>query len=166
MKELKKEKLFWKRYFGYDGDLNLIDKKIDHINLRSTEIGDQEIGWLVSRLEEIEMLDMDETNISNEAIANLTQLGSIKELRLKDNFELTDDCIGDLNNIPSLQLLHLGSTSITLEGLKKLQLKNLQHLLFSFDGEVDLSSMLILKENMPACRFIINHQVFSFDERN
>ena len=66
------------------------------------------------------MLDLDLTEISDDRIKHLENLSNLKELRLKDNPQLTDGCVVHLLKIKTLSLIHLGNTSLTIEGVKKI----------------------------------------------
>ncbi|MFZ2284024.1 MAG: hypothetical protein WAV86_09125 [Lutibacter sp.] len=62
-----------------------------------------------------------------------------------------------------LELLHLGSTSITIDGILKLNaLQSLKRLLFSMENIGE--KMLQLKSILPHCEFIINNKLYNFDE--
>jgi hypothetical protein len=166
MKKIKKEKTFWKKYFNFPDKLEDIPQAIEHINLRCTEVNDEDLEFLVGRIKLIHQLDLDQTEISNEGLKYLAQLQGLKELRLKDNYPITDGCIPYLNRLTSLTLLHLASTAVTLDGLLQLDaLQNLERLFFSADNNEDISQkMLQLKIILPNCEFIINSRIYSFDD--
>lgn len=166
MNNKKKEKYFWKKYFNFPDRLEEIPYAIEHINLRCTEVDDEDLEYLVSRIMLIEMLDLDETSVSNNGIKQLIKLKGLKELRLKDNYPINNDCIPDLNKMTGLELLHLGSTSITIDGILQLNaLQSLKRLLFSMENiENNGEKMLQLKSLLPHCEFIINNKLYNFDE--
>lgn len=165
MNKSKKEKYFWNKYFNFPDKLENISPAIEHINLRCTEVDDEDLEFLVSRIKKIDFLDLDETAISNAGVKTLTKLISLKELRLKDNYAIDNNCIPELNTITSLELLHLGSTSITIDGILQLNaLQNLKRLLFSMENTEDFDvKMLQLKSILSNCEFIINNKLYHFD---
>lgn len=65
-----------------------------------------------------------------------------------------------------LELLHLGSTSITIDGILQLNaLQSLKRLLFSMENiENNGEQLLQLKSILPHCEFIINNKLYNFDE--
>ena len=119
---------------------------------------------MVNRIASIELLDLDETNISNEAVKLLTKLQGLKELRLKGNPAINNDCVDHLCEISSLELLHLGGTSVTIDGVEKMSsLKNLKTLLVSAGDDEDVQGKLSgLAGSLPGCRFIVNYKLVSF----
>jgi hypothetical protein len=165
MKKAKKEKAFWNKYFNFPGKLEEIPQAIHHINLSCTEVDDQDLEYLVGRIRKINLLDLDQTAISNDGIKFLLQLQDLKELRLKDNFPINNGCIPYLCQLTSLELLHLGSTAVTVEGLLQLgDLQNLKRLLFSADTETDIKEKAQqLKNLLPNCEFIINGRMYNID---
>lgn len=113
------------------------------------------------------MLDLDETDITNEGIQHLAKLDFIRELRLKGIRALDNECIDHLNKINGLELLHLGGTSIDVEGVLKLKPSvSLKTLLISVDEEPQKEKMLQLRNAFPACEFILNHKVYTFDDED
>ncbi len=58
---------------------------------------------MVSKIKLIDQLDLDEKDITNEAITFLTQLQFIKELWLKGIRELDNNYSGDLNKIKGME---------------------------------------------------------------
>ena len=127
---------------------------------------DEYLELLAIHVKSIDMLDLDETDITNDGIAYLTQMDFIKELRLKGINEIDNDCISHLNTIKELELLHVRGTSITLDGLLKLNNQPaLKHLLFSTDFEKpDETKMLQLRALMPTCTFTIDGKDYDFGE--
>ncbi len=111
------------------------------------------------------MLDLNETEITNESIKLITQLEYVKELRAKGIDGLTDDCAEDLNKINGLELLHVKGTNITIDGLLKLKDQlQLKTILFSAaDIESIREKMLKLKQMHPHCEFIIDGKTYQTD---
>ncbi|MDB5227509.1 MAG: hypothetical protein JWN78_1702 [Bacteroidota bacterium] len=159
----KKEKYFWEKYFGISynqaGNLNPVVKRL---NFRDSELDDEELFFLISKMKSICQLDLDNTLVTDKGIQYLTKLESIKELRLKGCKGITQKCLHDLASMKELELLHLGSTFITLEDAKTLsRLQNLKLLLLSSDDpqEVIKKEASALRLLFPNCEININHKI-------
>ncbi|MGB8192948.1 MAG: hypothetical protein WCF67_13555 [Chitinophagaceae bacterium] len=163
MNKKKRERYLWDKYFGIENPDNL-PIYVKHANFRTSEIDDEGIQLMVKRITGIELLDLDETNITNEAVKLITKLEGLKELRLKGNHSLDNDCVEDLSRITSLELLHLGGTSVTVDGIEKLAaLKNLKKLLLSADDNENVKDKLFgLAVELPDCEFIVNYKRIYF----
>src|SRR6187399_1195593 len=89
----------------------------DHLDLRFIDdLDDAGFAYIMARVKGVNMLDLNETEITNESIKVLTGLEYVKELRAK-GCRLDDDCIHDLNKITNLEFLHLKNTAVTIDGL-------------------------------------------------
>jgi len=165
MKQIKKEKAFWNKYFNFPGGPADISPAIKHISFNCTEVDDEDLGYLVSRIKVIEMLDLELTQISNAGIKEIAKLKGLRELKLKDNYPISNDCIADLNKLTGLEMLHVRATSINIDGLLQLTaLPNLKRLFFSEEDVDSISEkMLQLKYIMPNCEFIIDGKVYTPD---
>ena len=147
---------YWKRRFGnsdakaepYGREFDL--RPIDDLN-------DEGLAYLLTPVKGVNMLNLNETEITNKSIKLLTRLEYVKELSVK-GCDVDNDCITDLNKIPGLELLHVKNTSITPDGLLQLtNLTNLKKLLFSTDGvEADKEKIMQLQAMLPGCNFIID----------
>lgn len=93
--------------------------QLRHLNVSSCDLEDQHLE-VIGKIETLELLDLDATEITNYGLFFLEPLQNLKQLRLKDNPQLTNGCIDYLARIQSLEWLHAGNTSITLTGLSKL----------------------------------------------
>ena len=164
MNKKKKEINFWKKYFNFPGGLIAIPPAIKHISFNCTDVDDEDLAYLVSRIKIIETLDLELTQISNAGIKEIATLQGLKELKLKDNYSIDNNCLPDLNTITSLEVLHLGHTSITIDGIFQLDgLTNLTQLLFSADDtNVLKDKMLLLHKMLPNCNFAINSVPYVF----
>ena len=107
----------------------------EHIDFRSWEdFDDEAFAFVMQNVKGVNMLDLNETDITNDSIRLLTGLEYVHELRAKECRHLDDGCADDLNKLTSLVFLHLKSTNITIDGLLKLtNLSNLKTLMFSAD---------------------------------
>lgn len=158
------DKKYWKRRFG-----KLDDKAgpyYHHLDFRRIDdLDDEGFAYLLSDVKGVNMLDLNETEITNESIKLLTRLEYVKELQVKGCHIVDDGCIDDLNKITSLEFLYLKNTSVTIDGLLKLNgLTNLKKILFSADdAEAIKEKMLQLKAMLPDCDFVINSKPYYFD---
>ena len=153
----------WKHRFG---DLNgKMEFYPNHLDLRRIDdLDDEGFAYLLKNVKGVNMLDLNETEITNESIKLLVALEYIKELQVKGCC-LDNDCVTYLNKIPTLELLHLKNTSVTIDGL--LQLNNLTHLKTLFfsadDVEASKDKMMQLKVMHPNCEFVIDGKPYYFD---
>lgn len=161
---MARDKKYRKRRFGNT------DRKTgpycDHINLRFIDdLDDEGFAYIMDGVKGVNMLDLNETEITNKSIELLTGLEYVRELRLKGCHGLDDNCVDDLNKITSLELLHVKNTSVTINGLLKLHaLTNLKTILFSAD-DVDpiKEKMLQLKTTHSACEFVVDGKPYYFE---
>ena len=114
-------------------------KNLKHLNISSSDLFDKHLIF-IGQLETLELLDLDLTEITDNGLRNLNSLKRLRELRLKDNPQLTNDCIEFLFDIEQLELIHIENTSITKTGLiKLLTQKELKSVILGseFDNEID-----------------------------
>lgn len=170
-KQKLKEQQFWST-FAYFSTPKLPDEvptHLERVNFRIwNHVEDEEIEMMVTHVQSINMLDLDETYITNYSIQLLSQLSFIKELRLKGCREIDDEAIPHLNNIKGLELLHLGGTSITLNGVLQLSANHpLRTLLISVDDpEQHQNDLTIIAQRFPGCEFIVNHKNFTIKKED
>ncbi len=158
---MARNKKYWQRRFGI---LNT-EPYHHHFDLRQIpDLDDEGFAYLLTYVKGINMLDLNETDITNASIALLTKLEYVNELRLKGCNEIDNNCIADLNKITSLQFLHVKNTGITIDGILQLNaLTKLTELLFSYEDTVAIKDkMLLLKEMLPDCNFVINSVPYIF----
>lgn len=174
MRRKKAEKLktatFWSNfiYFNKLSHLEEIPLHLSRVNFRIHGVDDDGLLLMLDKVRSIDMLDLDESVITNEGVRHLTKLSSLKELRLKTCSELDEGCLPYLNQITSLKLLHLGSTAITVDGLFQLSsLKNLHTLLISSPTDDGIREKLIkLSALLPDCKFIVNHKTIDLKKND
>ncbi|MEO6868488.1 MAG: hypothetical protein ABI168_02515 [Ginsengibacter sp.] len=138
----------------------------DHIDFRMLDnFNDEAFGYLMEKVKEVNMLDLNETDITNESITILNNLEYVNELRVKQCCNLNNDCADDLNKLTSLVFLHLKNTNITIEGLLRLKnLTNLKTLMFSVDETLSIKEkLLLLKTMLLQCELVINSNTYYFD---
>ncbi len=124
-------------------------KKLRHLNLSSSDLFDKHLE-IIGQLKSIKLLDLDLTEITDNGIRNLKPLKQLKELRLKDNPQLTDKCIEFLSDIEQLELIHIENTSITVIGLTKLlNKKKLNSIISDFYLDNDINDLLRVSKKHP-----------------
>jgi hypothetical protein len=158
---MPRNKKYWKRRFG----AIRTTAYYDHFDLRPIpDLDDEGFAYMLTNVKGVNMLDLNETEITNASITLLTTLEYVNELRIKGCIAIDDDCIFDLNKITSLQFLHVKNTGITIDGLLQLEaLTKLTKLLFSAgDTENIEAKMLLLKNKLPDCSFVVNSIPYIF----
>lgn len=137
-----------------------------HLDLRPfDDLDDDAFAYIMAKVKGVNMLDLNETEITNESIKLLTKLEYVNEIRAKQCRNLDNGCIDELNKLSSLVFLHVKSTAITIDGLLQLNnLPNLKELMFSADDVESIADkMHLLKEQLPNCSFIVNSIPYSFN---
>lgn len=165
MGKKKRDRKYWKRRFG-DLTAESMQPYYQHLDFRSiADLDDEGLEYLLTNVKGINMLDLHETEITNESIKLLTTLEYVTELGAKGMYGLTDACAEDLNKIKGLQLLHVKNTLITIDGLLKLtDQQQLKKIFFSAtDVEAIKEKMLQLKGMHPGCEFVIDGKPYYFD---
>ena len=139
---------------------------VDHIDFRFYDnFNDEAFAFLMKNVKGVNMLDLNETEITNESIEFLTNLEYVNEIRARQCENLTDDCSEDLNKLTQLTFLHLRSTSITIDGLLNLKdLTNLKTLLFSADDILSIKEKLLdFKLMHLPCEMVIDSKPYYYN---
>ncbi len=175
MRKKKKQKLkeeqFWATFAFFskpqlpDG----IPVHLERVNFRIWDhVEDEQIELMIQHVQSINMLDLDETDITNDSIELLTKLSFLKELRLKGCRHIDDDAMPHINNIKGLELLHIDGTSISLKGALQLADHHPLHtLLIGVDEpEQHTDELTILANRFPDCQLIVNHKDFTVKKKD
>ncbi|MEO6252016.1 MAG: DUF6678 family protein [Ferruginibacter sp.] len=160
---MPRNKKYWQRRFG---SLANVQPYHHHFDLRRIDdLDDEGFAFLISAVKGVNMLDLNETEISNESIRLISTLEYVKELRIKGCHKIDDGCVADLDKITSLEFLHARNTSITIDGLLKLEnLSNLKTLMFSAaDVEAIQEKLIQLKAMLPHCDLVIDSKPYYFN---
>jgi hypothetical protein len=157
---------YWKRRLGTG--VARMESYIDHLDLRRIPgLDDDGLGLILADVKGVNMLDLNETEITNKAIALLSRLEYINELRLKE-CNIENDCIPSLDRLTTLTFLHVRGTKITIDGLLRLtNLANLTTLMFSTAAETDPGfddKMQQLRECLPLCEFVVDAVPYQFND--
>lgn len=134
-----------------------------HFRGRLSRLDDEDLARMPELFRSIDRLDLDNTDITNEGVRHLAQLECIKELRLKDCSCVDNGAIQYIVQIKGLQLLHLGGTKVTLEGLTNIErLENLKLLLLSSNESDELinEKVITLTALLPGCHISVNSKPF------
>ncbi len=124
-------------------------KNLRHLNISSSDLFDEHL-LVIGQIETLELLDLDSTEISNKGLQQLSHLKKLRELRLKDNPQLTDSCIEFLSNIEHLESLHIGNTSISTIGLRTLlDKKKMKSIILDFEFENRVAELKKLTQKYP-----------------
>ncbi len=86
------------------------------LDLLSTQISDQELGNLLSSLNDLRFLSLAETRVGDAGLTHLQSLTKLQELHL-DHTDITDEGLKLLTTLPNLEILDLKGTRITDTGL-------------------------------------------------
>lgn len=156
-----------KRRYGQLADS--MEPYYHHLDLRIfDDLDDEAFAYIMTKVKGVNMLDLNETEITNESIKLLTRLEYVNELRVKGCHKLDNGCIPYLNQLRSLSFLHLKYTAVNITGLLQLtNLTELRELMFSADEAEDIrEQMRQLKRQLPGCLFTVNAKPWIFDETN
>lgn len=164
MKRHKKDKELKRRYGKLAASM---EPYYHHLDLRPiSELDDDAFAYIMEKVRGVNMLDLNETEITNESIRLLTRLEYVIELRAKGCQQINNECIGDLNQLATLEFLHLKDTAVTLAGLLHLdKLSGLRELHFSEEGVEDLGQLMRqLRKVLPGCAFVVNSVPYQLEE--
>jgi hypothetical protein len=158
-----KEKHFWRNNFGIS---NLADIPLEINSYRSidSEVDDQFLFYLTSRIPSIHGIYLKFTNITNESVKHISNTKNLLELTLRDHKGITNECLPYLNKLVDLAYLDILKTEIYLEdlpGLSNLQsLKKLYISSENIDEEYLLGHVVAMKEILPDCTLYINYKSY------
>ena len=170
MRKKKKQKLkeqqFWSTfaYFSKPQLPDGIPTHLERVNFRIWDrVEDEHIELMMQHVQSINMLDLDETEITNNSVELLTKLDFLKQLRLKGCSDIDDGAVPHINNIKGLELLHIDGTSISLQGALQLAAHHPLHtLLIGVDEhEQHIEELTLLANRFPDCQLIVNHKDFT-----
>jgi len=117
------------------------------LDLLSTQISDQELGNLLSSLDDLRFLSLAETRVGNVGLTHLKSLTKLQELHL-DHTDITDEGLELLSTLPNLEILDLKGTRITDDGLISIgRLSQLKSLYLTRTGITDAGLKHLLSLN-------------------
>jgi hypothetical protein len=111
---------------------------------------------LVVKSSAIDNLNLQQTRVSNEGLASLAQLKRLRFLRLKENFQISNECIPHILSLHALVDLQIHETSIDQHGLRKLvPLCNLRDICLDVThSNYSFASLLEISGLMPKCTIL------------
>jgi len=129
--------------------------RLTSANFFGTDLDDRGLQH-VARVSTLDQLDLQETKITNDGLAHLAKLPLLSYLRLKDNRQLTNDCIPHILRLTALSNLQVHETSIDQAGLNQLAtLQNLRDIcLYVEDDNYSFQALLELSARMPQCTIL------------
>ncbi len=139
------------------------DGYCDHLDFRLIEdFTDEAFSFFMENVKGVNMLDLNETDVTNDSITLLTHLEYVNELRAKQCRNLDNECIDDLNKLTSLEFLYVKNTDITVDGLLRLnKLSQLRTLMFSADDVEAIKEKLVqLKSMLLHCELVIDSKPY------
>ncbi|RKQ49508.1 hypothetical protein BXY85_0497 [Roseivirga pacifica] len=151
----RKEKRFWELFHGFKNE-KAIPEVTDRLFYKEMELYDEHLEYISRRVKKVDRLEMNETYVTDTGLEALTKMERIKELQLKSLEGVTDAAIPVLSQIKGLELLHLGGTSVTVNGAKGLSAAaNLNRLILSRGNATD-AEIEALKAALPNCDVAVN----------
>jgi len=115
-------------------------------NLVNTiHFADQEVSLLLQLKNQLIWLDMSQTNITDKALPQLTQLKYLTRLSL-DNTSITDAGITHLVKLPALRFLNLYGTKVTDQSLKVLEACKGLEVLYLWQTQVTAQGVAALQK--------------------
>lgn len=142
------------------GDMRELAKLRGFANLRSasfydTGLNDEGLRY-VSDVPTIENLNLQDTRISNEGLGVLERLPQLLYLRLKENEQLSNECIPHLLKLRQLVDLQIHETSIDQCGLNQFAVMgSLEDICLDVWGNnYSFEGLLGLSTRMPRCRIL------------
>jgi hypothetical protein len=142
-----------------DHDMNELRRlrglpRLTHVSFYDTPIDDEGLAF-VCEVPTIENLVLQNTRVSNTGLGPLARLSALIHLRLKDNPQLSDECVPHLLGLSRLQTLAVHETSITASGLAQLAgLPELRDLCVDDETgtEAELRELSML---LPRCEILV-----------
>lgn len=129
--------------------------QLSSANFSGSDLNDDGL-FILSNFLELDNLNLQDTQITNEGTKYLKKLKNLKYLRLKENPQLTNECISNLIEIESLKDLQIHETSINQNGLKKVTvMKGLQDITLDvFEDNYTFEELLQLSIEIPNCNIL------------
>lgn len=158
-----KEKHFWKTTFNISSIANIPLEMIGFKSIDS-EIDDQILFILTSRVKTIYRLYFKFTELTDEGVKYISNIKNLEQLTLREHRNITSESIPYLNKLVDLEYLDIVKTQIQLEDLPGLfQLQKLKELYVTsenLDEEYLLGHVFKMKEILPNCILYINYESY------
>lgn len=126
-----------------------------HASLATSSLDDFGLAY-VCNVTTIEYLDLQDTEITDSGLENLSRLPNLKTLRLKGNRQLTNGCVMYLAKLSGVSDLQIHETSINQGGLPELtQMSQLKELCLSVHGgNFSFGTLTETSRRMPNCTIL------------
>ncbi len=157
----KAEKKFWQRHYRIE-KLADIPHEMKGIVSIDSDLDDDFLFYVTSRVPIIRAFDLENTDITDEGVKLISIVKHVEKLELKDSRQITKDCLPYINNLRELKLLNLMKTCIKLNDVIVLKdLQNLKELYMSSEEsyEYNLEKVIQLKEILPSCITFVNYEM-------
>ncbi|WP_316770166.1 hypothetical protein [Pedobacter frigiditerrae] len=166
-REKQADQQFWGTFYYMNVPKHIpgIPMHVEQVRFRLYDhVDDDHLIRMVQGIKSVGQLDLDETDITNEGIAELVKLDYITELRLKGCHDITNEAMSFICDIKGLELLHLIGTSITTAGFQQIgKLTSLKKMLIRADRDDPLLEEIYI--NLPKdCEFIVDYKRYPFSE--
>ena len=158
----KTEKKFWQRHYRIE-KLADIPHEMKGIVSIDSDLDDDFLFYVTSRVPIIRAFDLENTDITDEGVKLISIVKHVEKLELKSSKQITKACLTYINNLRELKLLNLMKTNISLNDITILKdLPNLEELYMSSEesDEYNLEKVIQLKEILPNCRVFINYNSY------
>jgi hypothetical protein len=126
-----------------------------------SDLDDDYLFNLTSRVPIIGAFDLENTNITDEGIKRISKVKNVEKLELKNSRQITKNCQPYIDTLKELVVLNLMKTSITLDDVMVLkELQNLKELYMSSDKDEDynLEKIIEMKVILPNCIVYVNYE--------
>jgi hydrogenase maturation factor HypE len=160
MKLKGKEKHFWRNNFNI-GNLAAIPLEMSGFKSIDSDVDDQFLFYLTSRVPTIHGIYLKFTNVTNEGVKYISNIHNLVELTLREHNDITKECLPYINKLVELENLDISKTAISLDDLLVFSnLQNLKKLHISSDEskEIILEKVLKLKKTLPNCSIYVDFE--------
>jgi len=122
---------------------------LDSASFNDTNLNDIGLKYIVE-CKQIDNLNLQLTKVTDTGLALLSQLKDLKYLRLKENHQLTNNCIKHINELENLIDLQIQDTNIDQFGLEQLALTKLESLIVDvWQENHSFNSLITLSRRLP-----------------
>jgi hydrogenase maturation factor HypE len=160
MKLKGKEKHFWRNNFNIS-NLAAIPLEMSGFKSIDSDVDDQFLFYLTSRVPTIHGIYLKFTNVTNEGVKYISNIHNLVELTLREHNDITKECLPYINKLVELENLDISKTAISLDDLLVFSnLQNLKKLHISSDEskEIILEKVLKLKKTLPNCSIYVDFE--------
>ena len=157
MKFTKKEKQFWQKHYHFDKPSQL-HENWEQIYAVDSNHDDEFFYFFSLRVTSIVDVYLKDTLITDQAVEYMTKFTNLKNLFLRRHQNITKGSIPFINEMKFLESLNVSKTQIKRSDLaESLNNQSLKEVFLDDEetAENRKKDLLILKERMPNCEFIL-----------